>query len=91
MSDRVEFHPPKGVVPEDIHAGDTFDLVTTYRLKPNGEVCLVQVGDQKMPGYDEDEYNEKASETRQDYSGMAQSMQSAMSQASAEGAGGGGY
>ena len=55
MADLIEFKPPKGVVPEDVGKGDTFDLVSTYRLKDNGEICLIQIGDHKMPGYDEDE------------------------------------
>lgn len=82
-SERVEFQAPKGVVPDDIKPGDTFDLVSTYRLKPSGEICLIQIGETKMPGYDEDDYENKPAANRQSYANMADSMQTAM------GAGGG--
>lgn len=86
-NERVEFMAPKGVVPEDIKPGDTFDLVSTYRLKPSGDICLIQIGDTQMPGYDdaEEEYNEKSKTTRQSYGNVMDSMHSAMS-----GSGGGG-
>jgi hypothetical protein len=93
--DRVEFQAPKGVIPEDIETGDTFDLVSTYRLKPGGEICLVQMGDVKMPGYDEDEYEDKNKETRAGYGNVMDSMHSAMGSGdggdAGGGAGGGGY
>jgi len=79
MPERVEFKAPKGVVPEDVKSGDTFDLVSTYRLKPNGDICLVQIGDTKMPGYVKDEYDNKEQEHREDYGDVMQSMHSAMS------------
>lgn len=92
--ERVEFKAPENVVPQDIKAGDTFDLVSTYRLKPDGQICLIQIGDTKMPGYDEDDYNEKEQDSRQSYGNVMDSMHSAMG--SADGAGadagaGGGY
>ena len=91
MSDRVEFKPPKGVVPEDVQAGDTFDLVSTYRVKDNGEICLVQIGDTKMEGYDEDEYKEKSQKTRQDYGEVMSAMHTAMSEGGTDPGSGGGY
>jgi hypothetical protein len=87
--DKVEFMPPKGVIPEDIEKGDTFDLVSTYRLKPSGEICLVQIGDVKMPGYDEDEYDDKSKETRPTYGSEMDSMHSAMGSGDDAGGGGG--
>lgn len=78
MSERIEFKPPQGVVPEDVTAGDTFDLVTTYRVKSNGEICLVQMGDVKMPGYEKDEYDSKPDEHREAYGSVMDSMHSAM-------------
>ncbi len=48
---RIEFTPPAGVVPEGTKAGEEFDLVSTFRVKPDGDVCLIQMGDEKMPGY----------------------------------------
>jgi|KBSSwiStaDraftv2_1062776.scaffolds.fasta_scaffold310264_2 hypothetical protein len=50
---RVEFKPPAGVVPEGTKAGEEWDAVCTFRVKPNGDVCLVMLGDEKMPGYTE--------------------------------------
>ncbi len=50
---RIEFNPPAGVVPEGVTAGEEFDLVSTFRVKDNGDVCLVMMGDVKMPGYSE--------------------------------------
>lgn len=79
MPERVEFEAPKGVVPEDIQPGDTFDLVSTYRLKDSGEICLIQIGDVKMPGYDEGDYESKSSTHRKGYGDMMDSMHSAMS------------
>jgi len=52
---RVEFTPPSGVVPEGTKSGEEFDLVCTFRVKPDGDVCLVMMGDTKMPGYAERE------------------------------------
>lgn len=52
---RIEFKPPAGVVPENTGADETFDMVSTYRVKPNGDICLIQIGDVKMPGYDDKE------------------------------------
>jgi hypothetical protein len=83
----VEFKPPKGVVPEDIQVGDTFDLVSTYELQSNGEVCLVQMGDVKMPGYDEGEYKRKKTKDRESYGSVMDSMHSAMSETDNPGGG----
>jgi len=81
MSERVEFKAPKGVVPEDVQSGDTFDLVSTYRLKDNGEICLIQIGDTKMPGYEEDNYKEDTKgKDRKSYGDVMASMHSAMGQ-----------
>lgn len=86
MSERVEFKPPKGVVPEDVEKGDTFDLVSTYRLKDNGEICLIQIGDTKMPGYEEGEYESKEKTNRKSYGDVVDSMHAALG-AEAEGGG----
>lgn len=81
MAERVEFKPPKGVIPDDVSTGDTFDLVSTYRLKGSGEICLIQIGDTKMPGYDEDEYEEQTNgQNRKSYADVMSSMQSTMSE-----------
>lgn len=47
---KVEFTPPKGFTPPE--GLETFDSMATFQLKPNGRMCLVAIGDFKMPGYD---------------------------------------
>jgi hypothetical protein len=91
MPERVEFTPPKGVVPEDIKKGDTFDLVSTYRLKDDGEICLIQIGDTKMPGYEEGEYESKTKADRQSYGDVVDSMHASMAAGGEGGNPGGGY
>lgn len=50
---RVEFTPPaEFALPEGVTEGEDFDAVCTFRVKGEGTVCLVQMGDAKMPGYD---------------------------------------
>jgi len=56
---KIEFTPPKGVVPEGVSAGEEFDAVSTFRVKDGGEICLVQIGDVKMPGYGDREGDSK--------------------------------
>jgi hypothetical protein len=52
-SKRVEFTPPPEFsMPEGVTSGEDFDAVCTFRIGMNGAVCLVQMGDAKMPGYD---------------------------------------
>lgn len=81
MADKVEFPAPKGfVLPEGAEPGQDFDLVCTLRTKENGNICLVQLGDVKMPGYD----NREGETKKQDYSDYVASMRSQMS-AGAEG------
>ncbi len=50
---RVEFEAPPGTVPEGTKSGEEFDLVCTFRVSKSGQVCLIQMGDEKMPGYAE--------------------------------------
>lgn len=52
---RIEFTPPAGVVPEGTKAGEEFDLVSTFRVKPDGNICLVMIGDTKLPGYSDND------------------------------------
>lgn len=48
----IEFKMPKGfTLPEGTQAGNQFDEMATFRVKPNGDLCLVAVGDHKLPGY----------------------------------------
>ncbi len=69
-SKRVEFSLPEGFqIPEGLTTGEEFDAVSTYRLKPDGTVCLVMLGDVKMPGYDD-----KAKDDRPSYQTAAKDM-----------------
>ena len=48
----IEFKMPKGfTLPEGTSHGDQFQEMATFRVKPNGSLCLVGVGDHKLPGY----------------------------------------
>lgn len=53
---RIEFKIPAGfTVPEGTSAGDDFQEMATFRVKPGGTMCLVAIGEHKMPGYGKDE------------------------------------
>ncbi len=67
---KVEFTPPKGSVPEGKSAGDEFDVVCTFQVKPDGSVCLTMFGDTEMPGYDD-------KDERPSYKGYTDSMMAA--------------
>lgn len=56
---RVEFPAPRGfATPEGKSSGDRFESMATFQIKKNGDLCLVAVGDYKMPGYeDKKEHN----------------------------------
>lgn len=66
-SKRIEFRPPDGIVPEGLTAGEEFDLVTRYRLKDSGEICVIEIGDTRMPGYESTERKSDSKPTYQDY------------------------
>jgi len=83
---RIEFTPPEGVVPEGVQKGETFDLVCSFRVEDDGMVCLVQMGDEKMPGYDGQEETGK-SQHRPRYDQQAQGIVSAMSEGGMTGPG----
>lgn len=53
---KVEFKPPTGVVPEGMESGSTFEEVSTFRVKPNGNICLIAIGEVQMPGYSDKDY-----------------------------------
>lgn len=84
--DRVEFKPPKGFVPPEASETGEFDLVCTFRSKPNGDICLTQLGDTKMPGYGEE--GESRQQAKPSYSEYAKGMQSMMPQGGAPAPGG---
>ncbi len=50
---RIEFTAPAGFgAPEGTQPGDTFEAMATFQLKKDGQMCLVAIGEHKMPGYD---------------------------------------
>lgn len=71
----VEFQIPDGfTLPEGTQPGEDFDAVCSFRVKPNGTVCLTMLGDVKMPGYDSKESSGKP--RYDEYSrGMMEQMQ----------------
>jgi hypothetical protein len=78
QEERVEFTPPEGVVPEGTAANETFDVVCTFRVESSGEVCLIQIGDEKLPCYDEEETNKPKTKSPLPYAEESESMTSAM-------------
>lgn len=48
---RIEFRPPDGTVPEGTTEGEDFEAVCTFRVKGDGQLCLVMLGDVEMTGY----------------------------------------
>lgn len=53
---KIEFQAPEGLaIPEGTGPNEDFDMVATFRVKPGGTLCLVQIGDVKLPGYDDSE------------------------------------
>lgn len=71
--ERVEFRPPKEAAVPEGSTGEEFDLVCTFRRKPDGQVCLTQFGDTPMPGYSK----EKMDEAKPNYAGYVNSMRQA--------------
>lgn len=68
---RVEFKPPDDFfLPEGAGTNEDFDLVCTLRIKKDGKLCLVKLGDVEMPGYEDDE---DENESRPQY-GQARQM-----------------
>ena len=56
-------------MPEGMTSGEDFDAVCTFRVGMDGTVCLVQMGDAKMPGY-----NGKRDESKPGYADYAKGM-----------------
>lgn len=70
---RIEFMPPKGMqLPEGKMSGERFESMATFQIKKNGDLCLVAIGESKMPGYEdkkESEYRDDGSEVVSAYRG----------------------
>ena len=55
---RIEFKPLPAMTQlagEQVDEGDTFELLTTYAQKPNGNWCIVEIEGVKAPGYQDNE------------------------------------
>jgi hypothetical protein len=56
----VEFQIPEGyTLPEGAEPGEDFDVVCSIRVKANGTLCLVKLGDVEMPGYKDKDKDDK--------------------------------
>lgn len=66
--------------------GDEIELVDTWRVKPDGKLCLVEFDGHKMPGYDGD-YGE-AEPDKEDKRGYADAAADAMEEDMQQGGGG---
>lgn len=52
--DYVEMRPPEGLMlPEGLEEDGTFDLTTTWRMKPDGKMCVVAVDGVPVPEKEE--------------------------------------
>ncbi len=50
----VEFDPPPGLkTPDGVGEDEDWEMVSTFRTKADGQICIVKIGDVKMPGYDD--------------------------------------
>lgn len=53
---KVEFTAPAGfAVPEGTEPGKEFEAMATFQVKKDGRLCLVAIGDHKMPGYSDND------------------------------------
>lgn len=71
----IEFKIPAGLtVPEGTAEGGTWDEMATFRLKPNGQMCLVAIGEHKLAGYPgpKEPKHEMGEKTVTRYNGMMQ-------------------
>jgi len=46
MAAYPEFQPPESyILPEGLKDGETFEDIAQFKLKSNGKICLVKIGD----------------------------------------------
>ena len=79
---KVEFQPPKDAsLPEGVQPGEDWDMVCSFRIGANSQICMTNFGDTDMPGYDKSESSEKKSYAKEDkpgYGDMASGMMGSM-------------
>lgn len=52
----IEFKAPAGyVAPEGVKEGDVFRELATFKVKPGGTLCLVEIDDKPVGGYKDDD------------------------------------
>ncbi len=75
----VSFRPPKGFMPPEAGdgEGDQFDLVCSFKVDPDGKLCMTKLGDHDMPV-------KKEKEKAPDYKSMGQSIVSGTDQMMAQ-------
>lgn len=53
---RLEFQPSaelRSSVGESVQEGQTMELMSTFKVKENGDWCLIKIEDVAMPGYED--------------------------------------
>ena len=56
MTKTIEFKMPEALeIPDGISNGETFESMATFQVKKGGRLCLVAIGEHKMPGYSQHE------------------------------------
>jgi len=74
MSAYPEFDIPDDyIVPEGVAEGETFEDIAEFKLKPNGQVCIVKIGSSPL-------LEDKGKKEPDDY-GTAAGMESRISEA----------
>ena len=60
--------------PENTGEDKDFDMVCSFRAKPDGMICMTKLGDHPMPGYDGDDDDEEDRDHKPSYRKMATSL-----------------
>lgn len=78
-SNRVEFQPPKdAALPDGVQPNEDFDVVCSFRIGANSQICMTKFGDADMPGYDKSDTKEYKKDDKPGYNDMASGMMTTM-------------
>ncbi|MBU6231595.1 hypothetical protein KGP36_02910 [Patescibacteria group bacterium] len=82
---RVEFTPPSDFKPPENSSPDKdWDMVCSFRTKPDGKVCMTKLGDTDMPGYGskegKDRDEEKEHTEKPDYGELSSGIMGGMAE-----------